>query len=190
MSKGESTANQSFTSHVLCFPLLLYKDLRLAQKGESTYLNWATFDNWFHFTQHTVLILMSNAVSVHLATPLFHIHYCITASNSFNRGTRQGRKSSSVKRVVGPNQKAADRQAFPHTGRSLPVGGDVFTTTFQSSIEAIWCQLKVTKTLTLPYAAAALQTTESDFGSGTIKPVPKNVPSVHMFQKVHFFYYT
>lgn len=32
-----------------------------------------------------------------------------------------------------------------------------------------------------------LKTTESDFGSGTIKRVPKNVPSVHMFHKVHFF---
>lgn len=33
-----------------------------------------------------------------------------------------------------------------------------------------------------------LKTTESDFGSGTIKRVPKNVPSVHMFHKVHFFF--
>lgn len=31
------------------------------------------------------------------------------------------------------------------------------------------------------------KTTESDVGSGTIKRVPKNVPSVHMFHKVHSF---
>lgn len=32
------------------------------------------------------------------------------------------------------------------------------------------------------------KTTESDVGSGTIKRVPKNVPSVHMFHKVHSFF--
>lgn len=31
------------------------------------------------------------------------------------------------------------------------------------------------------------KTTESDFGSGTAALLPKNVPSVHMFHKVHFF---
>lgn len=74
MSKGEPAANQSFTSHIFCFPAPFYKDLRLAQRGESTYLIWAIFDNLFHFTQHTILILMSYAVSVHLASPFFHIN--------------------------------------------------------------------------------------------------------------------
>lgn len=37
------------------------------------------------------------------------------------------------------------------------------------------------------WSGSASKTTESDFGSGTREPVPENVPSVHMFHKVHFF---
>lgn len=171
MSKGEPAANQSFTSHIFCFPApFFHKDL--AQKGESTYLIWAIFDNLFHFTQHTVLILMLYAVSVHLASPFFsHKLPCITASYFLHRGGRQRIKKTKKKtflklslsaKVSGPRtrtqQQQQQRQAgFSPLGSSRTGGGKVFTTTFQSSIDAMWCQLKVTKTLTLPYAAAAPQ---------------------------------
>ena len=49
-------ANQSFRSHIFpprSLPALFPTDLRRAQKGESTYLIRAIFDNLFHFTQHT-----------------------------------------------------------------------------------------------------------------------------------------
>lgn len=165
MSKGEPAANRSFTSHILCFPAPFYKDLRLAQKGESTYLIWATFDNLFHFTQHTGLILMSHAVSAHLSSSLFsHKLPALPRATFFTEEQDKEEKPSWLKlwKVSCPNQSARSsvRQAgrlFSPTRVDPHRRGKVFTTTFQSSIDPIWCQLKVTKTLALPYAAAALQ---------------------------------
>lgn len=135
MSKGEPAANQSFTSHILCFPALFYKDLRLAQEGESTYLIWATFDNLFHFTQHTGLILMSHAVSAHLASPLFsHKLPALPRATFFTEEQDKEEKPSWLKlwKVSCPNQSAHSsvRQAFlsffPHPGRSAPAGESVY----------------------------------------------------------------
>lgn len=130
MSKGEPAANRSFTSHIFCFPALLHKDLRLAQKGEPTYLIWAIFDNLFHFTQHTVLILMSYAVSVHLASPFFsHKLPALPRATFF---TEEQHKDENLPgwgwKVPGPEREggSSDSQAFPHTGRSVPAGESVY----------------------------------------------------------------
>lgn len=64
-------------------------------------------------------------------------------------------------------------------------GGKVFTAKFQSSVDTIWCQLKVTKTLTLPYA-------ENRKPWNLPSRRQKDTPSVHMFAKVccSFLFFT
>lgn len=88
MSKGEpAAANQSFTSHILPFAGAGFTKSRAeAQKGESTYLIRAAFDELFRFAQ--ALILMWHADSVHLAPPPFNITG-ITASERLFLHTRQ-----------------------------------------------------------------------------------------------------
>ncbi len=124
MSKGEPAANQSFTSHILCFPAPFYKDLRRAQKGKSTYLISAIFDNLFHFTQHTVLILMSYAVSVHLASPFFsHKLPALPRATFF---TEEEDKEENLPGWRPESERGSDRQAFPHAARSAPAGESVY----------------------------------------------------------------
>lgn len=60
----------------------------------------------------------------------------------------------------------------------------LFRVFFRPHLDTMWCQLKVTKSLTLPYVVAALE------NHTAIKRVPRSMPSVHMLYKVFFFWFS
>lgn len=73
---------------------------------------------------------MLYAVSVHLVSPFFYInslHYRKLLSSQRNKTKRKTFLAESLLIVSRPKpERSRDRQAFPHTGRSVPVGESVY----------------------------------------------------------------
>lgn len=80
------------------------------------------------------------------------------------------------------NKDLARAQAPPPPSERGGGGGGVFTTEFTVM------SIKGDKNFNTSICGSRTPiTTESDFGRAAIRRLPKNVPSVHMFAKVHFF---
>lgn len=167
------------------------------------------------------LILMWHAVSLHFKPPLPHFPSFFSSPKTFlflallhHREPCERRKTKEVedekeeeeerrKPFPGSDSKLGlffccffffySRLSYPH--QPAAGGGEVsvFSATFsKSSIDTVWCQLKVTKSLMLPDATAvAALLHQSMRGGGSaggtaskwVAGVAGRLPSVHMFHK-------